>query len=307
MFRAFRRIAFVVSVPAALAFGGWVQWTTFAADDATVAVSTSDASRVDVPRERADTRAAEPRIKATPVLDRTAEGGAQPADPAVKFNTAPAKAKIVTYRIKPDPIPDRTAGDGTQPPVPAAKADTELAQADAVTDRRSKPAPSPDRLAGDGAAETAQAAAPAAKGKATTGQAEPPASAAVAGVGSVPANANVADAPIEPVHAAERTELSGGTTKVAPAEPQAPKSPVKELATKEASTKATRERQASLARETKEYRPPREHARETRRIQSVATDARRASVARHWHAEPARQQWFSGIRTISERDRTTCW
>ena len=275
------------------------------------------------------------RIKPAPIPDRTGGDSAQRHVTATPADTEVAQADVVTYpRIKPVQSPDRTAGDGAQRPVPAAKADTALAQADAITDLRTKPAPSSDRLAGDSAAEPAQAAVPAAKantevpqanasldprrippasgtdrkvGKATTGQAEPPASAPVASVGSVPANVNVPAAPIEPEHTAVRKELSGETTKAALAEPQTPKSLVKEPATKEASTKAARERQVSLTRETKEDRPPRERARESRRIQSDATDARRSIVARYSHAEPARQQWFSGVRTVSERDRTTCW
>jgi len=103
MFRTFKRIAFALSVPAALAVGGWAQLTTRAADDATAAVSTADASRVDAPRERPDTSAADARIKPAPVLDRTAGGGAQPSAPAVKANTELVQKRIVTYRIKPAP------------------------------------------------------------------------------------------------------------------------------------------------------------------------------------------------------------
>ena len=138
MSRIFKRLAFALSVPTTLAVGGWAQWTTLTAQDATVAVSTADASRVDVPRERPDPSAADARI--TPVLDRTAGSAAQPPVPPQK--------KIVTYRIKPAPIPDRTAGSGAQPPVPAVKAETELAQADAVTYPPIKPAAGPDRTAG---------------------------------------------------------------------------------------------------------------------------------------------------------------
>ena len=128
MSRMFKRLAFALSVPAALAVGGWAQWTTLTADDATVAVSTADASRVDVLRERPDTSAADARITSAPVLDRTAGSAAQPPVPPVKANTELAQKKIVTYRIKPAPIPDRTAGSGAQPPVPAVEADTELAR-----------------------------------------------------------------------------------------------------------------------------------------------------------------------------------
>jgi hypothetical protein len=154
MVRTFKRLAFALSVPAVLAVSGWAQWTTLTANDATVAVSTADASQVDVLRERPDTSAAVAGITPAPVVDRTAGGGAQPSAPAVKANTERVQKKIVTYRIKPAPLPDRTAGDGAQPPAPAAKADTELAQADAVTSPRIKPASSADRTAGDGAQPT---------------------------------------------------------------------------------------------------------------------------------------------------------
>ena len=137
MSRIFKRLAFALSVPAALAVGGWAQWTTLTAE---VAGPTADASRLDVLREQPDTSAADPGIKTAAVLDRTAGSAAQPPVPPQK--------KIVTYRIKPAPIPDRTAGSGAQPPVPAVKAETELAQADAVTYPPIKPAAGPDRTAG---------------------------------------------------------------------------------------------------------------------------------------------------------------
>jgi len=225
MLRTFKRLAFALSVPAALAVGGWAQWTTLTAE---VAVSPADGSRADVLRERADTSAAEPTIKAAAVLDRTAGGGAQPSVPAVKANTELAQKRIVTYRIKPAPIPDRTARDSAQPPVPAVKADTEVAQADAVTYPPIKPAPSPDRTAESGT----QPPIPAVKADAELAQAEAvtyppfkpaPSPARTAGNGTQPlvpavkADTEVAQAaavpypPIKPALSGDRAARDGTT------------------------------------------------------------------------------------------------
>jgi hypothetical protein len=168
IFRTFKKLAFALSVPAVLAVSGWAQWTALTADGVTVAVSTTDASRADVLPERSDTSAADPRIKAATVLERTAEGDAQPSAPAVKATAELVQKKIVTYRIKPAPIPDRTAGTGAQPSAPVARADTELAQADTVTYPRIEPAPIPDRTAGSGA----QPSPPAVKADAELAQAD---------------------------------------------------------------------------------------------------------------------------------------
>jgi hypothetical protein len=129
MFTTLKRIAFAVSVPAALALGGWVQWTTLTTDAETVGISTVVA-RVEVVRDN----------------DR-----AQPPVPAVKANTELAQANAVTYpRIKPAPSPDRTARDGTvgqaERPTSAVKANTESAQANlAPPDPSIAPAPTAER------------------------------------------------------------------------------------------------------------------------------------------------------------------
>jgi hypothetical protein len=293
MSRMFKRLAFAFSVPAVLAVGGWAQWTTLTAD-ATVAASTADASRVDVLRERPDTTAADPRIEAAPVLDRTAGGGEQPSAPAVGTNRERGKAKIVTYRIKPAPIPDRTAGSGTQPPVPAVQADTELAQADAVTYPRIEPDPSPDRTARDG----------------TTGPAERPTPAVEAAPEFAQAAAAPLDASIEPAPAAER----GSGEKVAPAEqqpssslagsPSTSTSSTNRSSTNRSSTTETKkERQAALPRETKEGRSTRDRERESesRRSKDDAANARKTIVAMRQKAEPVRYHW-SGPATPALRD-----
>jgi hypothetical protein len=248
MFTTLKRLAFVVSVPAVLAIGGWAQWTTFTTDAATVGTSTAGGSRVDVVRN-----SEQPNASATP------------------------------SRIKPAPSPDRLAGDGTaagaQPPIPAARANTEFAQANAALDPRIKPAPSPDRRAGDG----------------TTGQAEPPAPTAKANTEFVQANASPPDPPIEPAPAAER----GSGEKAELVERQPPSS-----STNRPSTKETKERRASLPRETQEYRPTREQEREreSRRSQNEAADPRKAIVAKRRKSDQERQQWLPGPNGIGPRE-----
>jgi hypothetical protein len=322
MSRMFKRLAFALSVPAALAVGGWAQWTTLTAEHATVAVSTADASRVGVLRERPDTGAADAGITSAPILDRTVGSAAQPPAPPVKANTELAQKKIVTYRIKPAAIPDPTAGSGAhppvpavkadtelvqadvvtyppikpaasldptagsggQPPVPAVKADTELVQADAVTYPPIKPAPSPDRTARDG----------------TTGQAERATPAVGAGTEFAQATAALLDPSIEPAPAAER----GSGEKVALAEQQPSSSLANNPSTSSSSTTETRkERQAALSRETKEDRSTRAREREgeSRRSKNDAANARKAIVAMRQKAEPARYQW-SGPATLALRD-----
>lgn len=288
MSRMFKRLAFALSVPAVLAVGGWAQWTTLTADDATVAVSAADASRVDALREQPDTSAADPRIKTAAVLDRTAGGGAQPSAPAVKANTERAQTKIVTYRIKPAPIPDRTAEDGAQPPVPAVKADTELAPADAVTYPPIKPAASPDRTARDG----------------TTGQAEPLTAAAKADTEFAQATA-APEPSIEPAAAGDRE----AEQKAEPAEQHPPSSLANRSSTdnfsamRSSTTETKKERQVALPRETKEDRSTRDRERvgESRRSKNDAANARKAIVAKRQMAEQARYQW-SGPATLALRD-----
>jgi hypothetical protein len=321
MSRIFKRLAFALSVPTTLAVGGWAQWTTLTAQDATVAVSTADASRVDVLRERPDPSAADARI--TSVLDRTAGSAAQPPVPPVKANTELAQKKIVTYRIKPAPIPDRTAGSGAQPPVPAVKAETELAQADAVTYPPIKPAASPDRTAGNGAqrpvpavkADTELAPADAvtyppikpapSPRDGATGLAERPTPAVKADTEFVQATAAPLDASIEPAPAAER----GSGEKVALAEQQPSSSLANSPSTSKSSTNRSsttetkKERQAALPRETKEGRSTRDREREgeSRRSKDDAAHARKTIVAMRQRAEPARYQW-SGPATPALRD-----
>jgi hypothetical protein len=129
MFTTLKRIAFAVSVPAALALGGWVQWTTLKTDAETVGIPTVVA-RVEVVRDN----------------DR-----AQPPVPAGKATAELAQANAVTYpRINPAPSPDRTARDGAtgqaERPTPAVKANTESAQANpAPPDPSIAPAPTAER------------------------------------------------------------------------------------------------------------------------------------------------------------------
>jgi hypothetical protein len=119
MFTTLKRLAFVLSVPAVLAIGGWVQWTTFTTDAATVGTSTDGGSRADVVR-----------------------------------NSEQPNASAADSRIKPAPSPDRPAGDGTaagaQPPVRAVRANTEFAQANASPpDPSIEPAPATERESGE--------------------------------------------------------------------------------------------------------------------------------------------------------------
>jgi hypothetical protein len=144
-----------------------------------------------------------------------------------------------------------------------------------AADSRIKPAPSPDRRAGDG----------------TTGQAEPSAPAAKADTEFVQANASPPDPPIEPAPAAER----GVGEKAELVEQQPPSA-----STNRTSTKETKERRASLPRETQEYRPTREQEREreSRRSQNEVADPRKAIVAKRQKADQARQQWLPGPNGI---------
>jgi hypothetical protein len=318
MVRTFKKLAFALSVPAVLAVSGWAQLTTLTGNDATVAVSAADASQIS---------AADPRIEAAPVLDRSAGGDAQPSAPAVKANTEPVQKKIVTYRIKPAPIPDRTAGGGVQPSAPAVRADTEVAQADAVTDPRTKPAVSPDRTAGDGAqppvpavkadTELAQADAvtyprikPAPSPDRTardgaTAQAERATPAVKANTESEQANATLLAPSIEPAPAAER----GAGAKVALAEQQPSSSLANSPSTKTSSTmEPKKERQAALPRETKEDRSTRDREREgeSRRSKNDAANARKTIVAMRQKAEPARYQW-SGPAMRDHPMRLRAW
>jgi len=126
MFTTLKRLAFVLSVPTVLAIGGWVQWTTFTTDAATVGTSTAGGSRADVVR-----------------------------------NSEQPNASAADSRIKPAPSPDRVAGDGTaagaQPPVPAVRANTEFAQANASPpDPPIEPAPAAERESGEKAERVEQ-------------------------------------------------------------------------------------------------------------------------------------------------------
>jgi hypothetical protein len=288
MSRIFKRLAFGLSVPAALAVGGWAQWTTLTAQDATVAVATADTSRVDVLRERPDPSAADARITSAPVLDRTAGNAAQPPVPSVKANTELAQKKIVTYRIKPAPIPDRTAGSGAQPPVPAVTANTELAPADAVTYPPIKPVPVPDRTARDGTTERAEPLTPAVRANTefahATAAPEPAIEPAVGGDREAAQKA-------EPVEQQPSSSLANSP------------STSKSSANRSSTTETKKERQAALPRETKEGRSTRDREREgeSRRSKDDAANARKTIVAMRQRAEPARYQW-SGPATPALRD-----
>jgi hypothetical protein len=173
MFRAFKRIAFAVSVPAALAVGGWAQWTTFTTDAATVGTPGVAGARVDVVRnsELPNASGADTRIKSALSPDRLARDGtverAQPPVPAVRANTEFAQANAaLDPRIKPAPSPDPRAGNGTtgraEPPAVAAKASTEFVQANAtLPDPPIEPSPAAERGFGEKLPSETTKAAPA--------------------------------------------------------------------------------------------------------------------------------------------------
>jgi len=116
MFTIFKKLAFVVLVPAVVGLGAWAQWTAFT-DATVVGASTADSSPADIIHNGAqpDASAADPKIKPAPVVDRGARDGApEQAQPeGAKINPQPAHASAAppAAQVKPASTAERPSGE----------------------------------------------------------------------------------------------------------------------------------------------------------------------------------------------------